>query len=165
MRSACLCLGVILIGIFTAPSPGGGPEISPSAADEWTVITCDGNLFLDYDRNQATFYRNVLIKNPRGSLKADRLVIFFSPEGKEIEKAEAYGHIWVHMGGKTGTSQKIVYYPARKQAILLGEAEVTSGENTVRGGKITFHLDREEMVVEDAPDVIITPDKDYDVQF
>ena len=157
-------LVTLLASLFAAglPSPPP-PAVGPTPAEDWTAITCDGNLLMDYEENRVVFFRNVLVKNPRGSLKADRLDVFFSPDGRQVERAEAYGNPWVKMGDREGTSRKINYYPPEKKAVLLGDAVVFSGENQLRGGKITFYLDREEMEVEEAPDMIYSPDKDYDV--
>jgi len=42
---------------------------------------------------------------------------------------------------------------------------VSSGSNSVRGGQITFYLDKKEMEVQDTPDLKYIPDDDYDVNF
>ncbi|MDP8213945.1 MAG: LptA/OstA family protein [Candidatus Euphemobacter frigidus] len=140
-----------------------GDESVPD--DDWTVVTCDGNLFLDYRNQRVIFFNNVLVKNPRGSLRADRLIIFFSPDGKKVERTKGEGNIRIRMEGKVGTGDRVVYYPQQKKAVLLGNAMVTSGVNTVRGGKITFFLDKKEMEVQEAPDLQYFPDQDYDVSF
>jgi len=59
----------------------------------------------------------------------------------------------------------VIYYPEEKKAIMLGNAVVSSGSNSVRGGQITFYLDKKEMEVQDTPDLKYIPDEDYDVTF
>ena len=113
---------LVLFGLVRAPGPAGG-EATPAPAPEgesWTVITCDGNLYLDYKANRASFYNNVVVKNPRGTIKADRLFVFFSADGKEVERTEAIGNVSVRMGPKTGSSDKIIHYPAEKRAVMIG---------------------------------------------
>lgn len=165
MRMVYLLTGLLLSGVVRFPLSVAGDAIPTPPVDSWTVITCDGNLSMDYEANQAFFYNNVVVKNPRGTLQADRLVVFFSPDGKKVEKSEASGHVTVRFGEKSGSSNRMVYYPVQKKAILLGDAVVAAGPNSVRGEKITFYLDREEMEVEGAPDGSILPDRDYDVTF
>ena len=140
-------------------------EEKPAPDDDWTVITCDGNLFMDYRDQRVTFFNNVLVKNPRGSLRADRLIIFFSPDGKKVERAEGVGNIHIRMEEKTGRSEKVIYYPEEKKVVLVGNAVVTIGINSVRGGQITFYLDKKEMEVEDTPNIQFFPDQDYDMTF
>jgi len=155
---------VLAFFLWAVCFPIVGEEV-PSADDDWTVITCDGNLLMDYKNQQVTFFNNVLVKNPRGSLRADRLIIFFTPDGKKVERTEGLGNVRVRMEEKTGTSDKIIYYPEEKKAIMLGNAVVSSGTNSVGGGQITFYLDKKEMEVQDAPDLKYIPDDDYDVTF
>ncbi len=163
MRKPLLIVALVILGLVRA-----GEEATPVPVPEgesWTVITCDGNLYLDYKANEASFYNNVVVKNPRGMMKADRLFIFFSADGKRVERTEAIGNVSVRMGTRTGSSKKIVYYPAEKKAVMIGDAVVTEDQNSVRGGKITFYLDRKEMEVEDIPGGEFQPDEDYDVNF
>ncbi len=162
--AAIICL--LIVTIFLPPSffQVRGEEESVGD-DDWTVVTCDGNLLMDYLKQRIIFFNNVLVKNPRGSLRADRLIIFLTPDGKKVERTEGVGNIHIKMEEKTGTSDKVIYYPEEKKAIMLGNAVVSSGSNSVRGGQITFYLDKKEMEVQDTPDLKYIPDEDYDVTF
>jgi lipopolysaccharide transport protein LptA len=159
-------IGGLVLTVFLSASffPVMGEEV-PAGDDDWTVITCDGNLLMDYKNQRITFFNNVLVKNPRGSLRADRLIIYLTPDGKKVERTEGIGNIRIRMEEKTGTSDKIIYYPEEKKAIMLGNAVVSSGTNSVGGGQITFFLDKKEMEVQDTPDLKYFPDEDYDVSF
>ena len=157
---------MILMVLIAALPRFTGAESGGSEADEdWSVITSDGNLFMDYLNNTVTFYNNVVVRNPRGNLEADRLIVYFSGDGKTIEKTEGIGNVRIRVDDKTGRAERFLYFPDRKTAIMLGNARVTAGENTVRGGKITFYLDREEMEVEESPDIRFLPEEDVDVEF
>ena len=133
--------------------------------DDWTVVTCDGNLLMDYRYQRIIFFNNVLVKSPKGSLRADRLIIFLTPDGKKVERTEGVGNVLIRMEEKTGTADKVIYYPEEKKAIMLGNAVVTLESNSVRGGQITFYLDKKEMEVQDTPDLKFIPDEDYDITF
>lgn len=140
-------------------------EKTALADENWSVITCDGNLFMDYLNNTVTFYNNVTVKNPRGELVSNRLIVYFSEGGKKVEKTEGIGKVKIRADEKTGWADRFLYFPAQKTAILLGNARVKVGENIVRGGKITFYLDRKEMEVEEAPDIRFLPEEDLEVNF
>ena len=152
----------VLLSTFFFPVKG---EEVPAGDDDWTVITCDGNLLMDYKNQRITFFNNVLVKNPRGSLQGDCLIIFLTPDGKKVERTEGMGNIRIRMEEKTGTSDKIIYYPEEKKAIMLGNAVVSSGTNSVGGGQITFYLEKKEMEVQESPDLKYIPDEDYDLTF
>ena len=162
--AAIICL--LIVTIFLPPSffQVRGEEESVGD-DDWTVVTCDGNLLMDYLKQRIIFFNNVLVKNPRGSLRADRLTIFLTPDGKKVERTEGVGNIRIKMEEKTGTSDKVIYYPEEKKAIMLGNAVVSSGSNSVRGCQIIFYLNKQEMEVQDTPDLKYIPDDDYDVSF
>ncbi|MFH1037608.1 MAG: LptA/OstA family protein [PVC group bacterium] len=165
MKSAIGTTVLVFIGSLISPVFFAAPEPEAPPDDEWTVVTCDGNLFLDYGHQQATFFNNVLVKNPRGSLRADRLVIFFTPDGKKVERTEGEGNVQILSEEKTGNAEKVIYYPDEKKAVLLGDAVITSRTDSVRGGQITFYLDRNEIEVEDTPGIKFFPDRDYNVNF
>ncbi|MEA1927418.1 MAG: LptA/OstA family protein [Candidatus Auribacterota bacterium] len=150
--------------LFLSSLSGAGAEESVKEED-WTIVTCDGNLLMDYKNQRVIFFNNVLVKNPRGSLQADRMIIFFTPDGKKVDRVEAEGNIRIRMEEKAGTSDKVIYYPEEKKAVLLGHAVVSSGLNRVQGGMIIFFLDKKEMEVQDTPDIQYIPDEDYDVTF
>jgi len=146
------------LSLAKAPPPGQGPTPPP----DWTVITADGNLFMDYRKNMVTFFRNVRVNNPRGRLRSDRMIIFVSARDKKMEKVEAFGNVTIDMGERSGSSDKLLYLPEEKKVILLGNAMVRDKKNRVRGKKITFFLDKEEMEVSSVLDINLTPDKDMD---
>jgi len=157
---------ILIVTIFLPASFFQARGEEESAGDEdWTVVTCDGNLLMDYQNQRITFFNNVFVKNPRGSLRSDRLTIFLTPDGKKVERTEGEGNIHIKMEDKTGTSDRVIYYPEEKKAIMLGNAMVSMGSNSVRGGQITFYLDKKEMEVQDTPDLKYIPDEDYDVSF
>jgi len=157
-------LAVALCAALIAATPPP-PAPAPTPAEDWTVVTCDGNLLIDYELNQATFFRNVLIKNPRGTVRSPQLILYFSPQGKKVEKAEALGGVTVVMGEKTGTADTAVYFPEEKKVVMQGRAVIDQADGSVRGDKITFFLDRREMRVEGSPGAKVIPEKDIDVKF
>ncbi len=134
-------------------------------AEDWTVITCDGNLYMNYVEKRVVFFNNVQVKNPRGSIRADRLIVYFSPEGKTVEKTEGAGHVRITSEGRSGRSEKIIYYPAEKKTVLIGEAMVTIDGNSVGGGMITFFLDSKDIVVEESPTLEYLPEENFQVDF
>jgi lipopolysaccharide transport protein LptA len=155
---AAVIFALLLVSVPIEPS-------APTPAEDWTVVTCDGNLTVDYELNQATFFRNVLIKNPRGTLNSEKLIIYFTEQGKAVEKAEALGGVAVDMGERTGRADAVVYFPQEKKVVMSGGATIKQAEGIVRGETITFFLDRREMQVEGSPGADVIPEKDVDVGF
>lgn len=147
--------------LLLLPSVPGRPDADEIGQEDWTVITCDGNLLMEHDAQKATFSRNVRVVNPRGSISADRLVIFFCREGETVDRLEAFGSVELDLAGRTGGADTLAYHPRERRLVLLANARVRIGADTVRGEKITFYLDRDEMEVEAATDMRIVPPREW----
>lgn len=161
-KSAVLGLAVVLLILLPVRSFRGEDQ---TEGENWTVVNCDGNLFMDYDRQQVIFFNNVRVENPRGRIRSDRLIVFFSPDGKTVEKLEGEGNVRINAEGRSGRSEKIIYYPAEKKAVLIGNATVVAGGDSVRGGMISFYLDKMDLEVEESPSLEYLPEGDYRVDF
>lgn len=160
LTAAGLLLAAFLLCRFMAGAFG---EEEPPAAEDWTVVSCDGNLYFDYGEQRAYFFNNVLVQNPRGTIRSDRLIVFFSPDGSSVERTEGEGNVRFETEGRTGRGERMIYYPAEKKTVLIGEASVSFGADTVRGGVITLHLDTMEMEVEDTPSLEYHPEGDFKI--
>ncbi len=160
LKTAVVILTAFLIVFHWGGTLRGGDQFG---AEDWTVITCDGNLLMDYEEQLVYFFNNVLVQNPRGTIRSDRLIVFFSPDGQSVEKTEGEGNVRFEAEGRTGRAERMIYYPAEKKTVLIGEASVSFGGDTVRGGVITFYLDKQEMEVEDAPSLEYHPEGDFQI--
>ncbi len=160
IKPAVVFLAVVLL--FLPPVRLSRGE-DRAEAEDWTVVTCDGNLLMDYEKQLVYFFNNVLARNPRGTIRSDRLIVFFSPDGRSVEKTEGEGNVRFEADGRTGRGERMIYYPAEKKTVLIGEASVSFGGDTVRGGMITFYLDKMEMEVEDSPSLEYHPEGDFQI--
>ncbi|NQT21893.1 MAG: LPS export ABC transporter periplasmic protein LptC [Candidatus Omnitrophica bacterium] len=57
------------------------------------VITCNGPLEVDYKQRRAIFNNEVIITDPDGKICADKLVAYFNPDTREIERLEWIGDV------------------------------------------------------------------------
>jgi len=89
-----------------------------------TVITCDGALDIDYDKNIAYFNDNVMAKDDRGILTADKMQVFYNKGQKRVSKIIATGNVVVENpdGNKT-YSDNVVYLAEEGRVILGGDTE------------------------------------------
>jgi lipopolysaccharide assembly outer membrane protein LptD (OstA) len=84
------------------------------------IITCDGPLSFDYEKNTATFEENVHVKDPKGELFSDKLVAYLDKKTRAIYYAEAQGNVRVEQGGQIANSNKAIYEPAKGKVTLVG---------------------------------------------
>ncbi len=89
-----------------------------------TVITCDGPLEIDYNRNIAYFKDNVVAKDQRGTLHADAMDVYYSKENKKVSKIVSRGNVMIENpdGNKT-YSDNVVYLADEGRVILGGDTE------------------------------------------
>ncbi len=89
-----------------------------------TVITCDGPLDIDYEKNIAFFNKNVVAKDKRGTLTADRMEVHYDKGQRRVAKIIATGNVVVENpdGNKT-YSDNVIYLADEGRIILGGDTE------------------------------------------
>jgi LPS export ABC transporter protein LptC len=88
------------------------------------TISCGGPLAIDYANNEASFYDNVKVTDPRGEILADCLDISFNPDSREIETVTAEGNVELKREENIAKGQRVIYTVASGQAILTGNPEI-----------------------------------------
>lgn len=95
-----------------------------NSSEDPTVITCDGPLEIDYNKNIAYFKDNVLAKDNRGTLHSDTMDVYYSKQNKKVSKIVARGNVMIENpdGNKT-YSENVVYLADEGRVILGGDTE------------------------------------------
>ncbi len=89
-----------------------------------TVITCDGPLEIDYNKNIAYFKDNVVAKDARGTLHADAMDVYYSKQNKKVSKIVARGNVMIeNLDGNKTYSDNVVYLADEGRVILGGDTE------------------------------------------
>lgn len=94
-------------------------ELKPS-----TVITCDGALCVDTQKNMAVFNDNVLVVDERGKLWADKVEVYFDPAKKGISKVAAKGNVKIERGENVTYSEEASYDADSKLMVLTGRPKL-----------------------------------------
>ncbi|MCX5711133.1 MAG: LPS export ABC transporter periplasmic protein LptC [Candidatus Omnitrophica bacterium] len=121
-------------------------EEGAGGVKEKIVITCDGPLQIDYEKNIATFLNNVLVDRTDSKIYSDKMDVYFIPSknketgpkedkpadkavpsgvmGSKIDKIIASGNVKVVRGENTSFSQEAIYTAADKKLILTGRPQL-----------------------------------------
>jgi LPS export ABC transporter protein LptC len=116
----------------------------PSDVKDRTIITCDGPLEIDYEKNIATFNNNVRVERTDSLMTSDRMYVYFIPSGRgnkepqntkepdktggltgsKIDKMIARGNVKIVRGDNTSYSEEATYTASDKKIILSGSPKL-----------------------------------------
>lgn len=116
-------------------------DIQPAAdkikGKEKIMITCDGPLEVDYEKNIAVFNNNVKVEKPDLTIYSDRMQVYFTPKKEEtkgiqesmamassINKIVAQGNVRILRGENTTYSQEAIYDAVSKKITLTGRPQI-----------------------------------------
>lgn len=116
-------------------------NINPSGKQdgkkEKIVITCDGPLDVDYEKNIAVFNNNVKVEKPDMTIYSDKMQVYFTPKQEEakkdqgaqvlsssINKIVASGNVRILRGENISYSQEAVYTALDKKISLTGKPQI-----------------------------------------
>lgn len=122
------------------------PKKGEAGVAEKIVITCDGPLEIDYEKNVATFNDNVKVLREDSTIYSDKMDIYFLSSGQgsaaaaekenkesaqmpgfmgsKIEKIVARGNVKVIRGENVSYSQEAIYSAKDKKLILSGRPKL-----------------------------------------
>lgn len=113
-----------------------GPDEESSSMPKKMVITCDGPMELDYEKQVATFEDNVCVdsKAEQGRMVSDRMTVFFNKADKQIEKIVAEGHVKIVRGEDISFSDTAVFTAADKRMVMTGRPRIIMFTEQGQGG-------------------------------
>jgi lipopolysaccharide export system protein LptA len=71
--------------------------------------------------------------------------------GEKINRIVASGGVRFVQGDKVATGKEATYYRDREELVLVGDPQVWSAENTLKGERIVFNLQTNRVMVESSP--------------
>ncbi len=156
--SALIC-ALLLIGAYGAtgekgvqePSSAPPPAPTPLASarkPQPTVVT-SGRAYVDYDKNTAEFIDNVHVKDASGDMWADKMVVHFDRNTRDIKELIATGKkVITQAHNKRSLSRKAVYTSSDGRIVLTGAPSIREERNIYSADKITIFKDSEKTIFE-----------------
>lgn len=114
------------------------------------VITCDGPLEIDYDKNVATFNENVKVNTEDVLIDSDVMDVYFGGTGKDasaLTKADST------MGSKID------------RIVARGNVKITRGENISYSDEATYSAQDRKIILSGKPKLIIYSQEGLDASF
>jgi LPS export ABC transporter protein LptC len=104
---------------------------------EKIMVTCDGPLDIDYEKNIAIFNNNVKVEKSDLTIYSDKMQVYFIPKQQDsasaqgpavmassINKIVALGHVRIIRGENISYSQEAIYTAIDKKITLTGKPQI-----------------------------------------
>lgn len=140
---------IIITTVFCLlPYIAFGQELEKLRGTEGPIHISSQRLEADYKGHLITFIGEVVAKQKEYILYSDRLLLFLSEGGDEIEKIVAQGNVRMVQDKRVATCQEATYYNRERKVILLGDPVLREGDNWVKGWRIIYYIDEQKSVAE-----------------
>jgi len=123
-----------------------------------TVITSKKVMF-DYRRMVAEFNGSVVVVDPQMRIESDGLTVAFNSTN-EVKSVTATGNVHIKQAEMIATCNKAIYTAKEGKIILIGDAKIVRGKNSVISDEITYWFNEERMICNKPGKVIVVPDKE-----
>ena len=161
-------LGVALLIVFVftgiaaaqqqgAPKPrpaASGPTLTPPAAPakdgkNLPVIIDSDSLESMQKEGLSVFKGNVVARQNNSTQWADRMEVYTDSKTDRIDRVVSTGNVRIITRDcRMGTASRMEYYDAEQRVVLLGNARVWQGNDTVTGERISIYLAEDRSLVE-----------------
>ncbi|PIP20070.1 MAG: LPS export ABC transporter periplasmic protein LptC [Candidatus Omnitrophica bacterium CG23_combo_of_CG06-09_8_20_14_all_40_11] len=140
-------------------NPVADEKSQEPAVKKKIVITCDGPLQIDYEKNVATFNNNVKVDTQDALIDSDIMDVYFGKSTKDasgLKKADS--DVGSALGGSTMGS-KI------DKIIARGNVKITRGENVSYSDEATYNALDKKIILSGKPKLIIYSGEDINASF
>jgi len=159
---------LILTSVFTLLLIIGLPFSSFSAdkktgkkQSEAIRITSDKMEVKD-QKGTVVFSGNVVAKKGNLTIYSDVLEVYYAKktgqkagsdqqgakDKRKLKKIVARGHLRIVQGKRRATAREAVYYKPQEKIVLIKDARIWDGKNTIKGDKVTLFVNENRSVVE-----------------
>ncbi|GAB6077005.1 lipopolysaccharide transport periplasmic protein LptA [Desulfurobacterium crinifex] len=128
----------LLIFLLLFSLPVSGETIEKKSVP---VVVESQKLAYNQQKHMAVYIGNVIAQRGKIIMKGDKLIIYFDPTDKYIEKIEVIGHVYIRDPRGEGWCDKLFYYPAEEKVVLIGNAKLKQEKNLVIGDKVIAYKD------------------------
>lgn len=116
------------------------------SADQPIDITAD-RLEADDAAGQVKFIGRVVARQGDVTLYSGEMILFLTPETRDVERVEAYGEVRIVQGERVAVGRKGVFFRNEGRIVLTGDPRVHQGEDMISGDEIVVFLQEEKSIV------------------
>jgi lipopolysaccharide export system protein LptA len=114
---------------LSSPLAGGSSKSADKSSSKdkkksKIVITCEGQVEFNYEKNQAFFLKDVKVSSADGDIEADKITVNLDPTSKKIKTIVAEGNVKITQGENVTYSDKAIYVESQKRIVLIGRPKL-----------------------------------------
>lgn len=156
VRSLTLIFTAILLLIsFSIISSAKENQKKEEKKEDKPVVITSRSLLADNKKHTALFEGNVVAKTEDMTIYSDRMLVYYTEDGKKMDRIEARGNVKVVKEERTIVSKEATYYDEEQKVIFTGDPQAWEGDNKVTGTVITYFIKEDRSIVENSKVVII----------
>ena len=99
-------------------------DINVDLKDPPAVITCDGPLEIDYEKNIAYFNNNVKVVDKETSINTDKATAYFEPKKRSLKMVFCQGNVSIKRGEDVTYAEQLTYLPGEGRVMLEGRPKI-----------------------------------------
>ncbi len=150
----CIILASFFLLAFS--NVGQCKEASKAKSKPSQAIRITSDKMEAYDeKGTVVFIGNVIAKKGNLTIYADRLEVFYgqkrtadNKKKRILKKIVVKGHLKIVQGRRKATAKEAIYYKPQEKIVLLKNAKVWDGPNSIKGDKIVLYVNENRSVVE-----------------
>jgi lipopolysaccharide export system protein LptA len=149
-------IAAILITLLAQTPAAPATKVSPKSFAQKVEVQSD-RLELQGKSNQAVWVGHVRAKRGDTALSCDRLIAHYTQD-QQISRIECVGSVEIVDGNRWAKGERADFDNVKGVLVVTGAPEACQGPNYMKGTKVTFHMDKDLVEVQD-PKVIIHPEQ------
>ncbi len=148
----------LVVGVFMVlgPTLGMCKEAGKGKAKPSQAIRITSDKMEAFDtKGTVVFSGNVVAKKGDLTIYADKLEVFYgekktadNKKKRNLKKIVVTGHLKIIQGRRKATAKEAIYYKPQEKIVLVRNAQVWDGQNTIKGDKIVLYVNENRSVVE-----------------
>lgn len=143
---------IIFCLIVVIPATATGESQGPAEASRAPIDISADHLVVDEQQGTAIFSGGVVVKQEDMTIYAEQLTLHRDQQNQQIARIDASGGVKVVQLDRVGTAREARYDQLEETLVLIGDATLRQGPNSVSGAEIILDLKQNRSLVKSGED-------------
>jgi lipopolysaccharide export system protein LptA len=147
---------ILWAGPLLPQSAANPPDnlLGVDAQSQQPITITSNRAELDNKQHTAVHRGNVVVKRGELTLYSNEIKAWFDGETKRIKQIDARGGVRLVHLNRVITAEAGAYFDEQQKIVLTGNPVCQEGDNVLAGSRITYFMNEDRIVVEDAKSIL-----------